>query len=417
MKQNNGYKDSPLGIIPIEWKVKKLGEVCQNITDGTHDTPQKTISGVPFITAIHVKDGNIDFKNCYYVDIETHKEIYRRCNPEYGDVLMVNIGAGIGASSLVKVNYEFSLKNVALLKPSKEIIGAYLEAYQLFNKHRLVNTLSNGGAQPFYGLEDIGNIRILLPPLPEQQKIAEILSIWDEAIEKQTQIIAQLETRKRGLMQQLLTAKKRLKGFEREWREMKIGDIGEISSAGVDKKVIEGETPIRLVNFLDVYRRDFIYSNELTHWVTANDDKITKCNIKKGDIFFTPSSEVSDDIGLSAVVMEDIPDAVYSYHIVRLRLFENWDLKYRAYAFKTDEFYKQADTLCDGSGQRYVISQSNFREMTIKVPSIKEQAAIADILFSADKEIDLAKKKLAGLKEQKKGLMQVLLTGKKRVKI
>lgn len=114
--------------------------------------------------------------------------------------------------------------------------------------------------------------------------------------------------------------------------------------------------------------------------------------------------------------MEDIPNTVYSYHVVRLRIFDDWDLKFRAYAFKTDYFYKQAERFSDGSGQRYVISQTNFRNISVVVPEKKEeQTAIAEILSTADQGIHVAKEKLEQLKKQKKGLMQVLLTGKKRV--
>ena len=83
--------------------------------------------------------------------------------------------------------------------------------------------------------------------------------------------------------------------------------------------------------------------------------------------------------------------------------------------FKTDEFFKQAQRICDGSGQRYVISQNNFKNIKIKVPSLEEQTAIAEILATADRELQLQKEKLAQLQTQKKGLMQVLLTGKKRL--
>ena len=258
-------------------------------------------------------------------------------------------------------------------------------------------------------------LKFLLPPLPEQKKIADCLSTWDCAIEKQSALINALTERKKALMQQLLTGKKRLPGFEGEWKEVKLGDIGEISSAGVDKNIVEGEKPIRLLNFLDVYRRDFLYSHEQNHWVTANDYKIEKCSIKKGDVFFTPSSEVPNDIAISAVAMENFDNVVYSYHIVRFRIKEKWDLRYKAYAFKTDEFFKQAQRICDGSGQRYVISQNNFKNIKIKIPSLEEQTAIAEILATADRELQLQKDKLAQLQTQKKGLMQVLLTGKKRL--
>jgi type I restriction enzyme S subunit len=219
-------------------------------------------------------------------------------------------------------------------------------------------------------------------------------------------------------MQKLLTGRHRLKGFSEPWKEVKLGEIGAISSAGVDKKIVAEERLVELLNYMDVYKKDFLYKDDTSMTVSAPERQIVNCNLKKGDIFFTPSSETRDDIAHSAVIMEDIDNGVYSYHIVRLRPFIQIDLKFSAYAFKTDKFYKQAQAWCAGSGQRYVLSQNDFRNMKIYIPTdISEQKAIADILSAADEEIDVLNKKLEALKKQKQGLMQQLLTGKIRVKV
>ncbi len=105
-----------------EWNKLVIKDVADKITDGTHDTPKPINSGIPFLTAIHVRDGFIDFDNCYYLPEEVHQKIYARCNPEEDDLLMVNIGAGVATSSKVNVDFEFSLKNVALIKPDRTII-------------------------------------------------------------------------------------------------------------------------------------------------------------------------------------------------------------------------------------------------------------------------------------------------------
>jgi type I restriction enzyme S subunit len=167
---------------------------------------------------------------------------------------------------------------------------------------------------------------------------------------------------------------------------------------------------------MDVYRRDFVYSKELWHEVTAPVHKARRCGITKGDVFFTPSSEVRDDIGHSAVAMEDMPGCCYSYHVVRLRVQKPWDLKFRAYAFKTKAFMDQASVLCDGSGTRYVISQAKFRSMEVTVPrDTAEQTAIAAILSDMDAEITALEAKLAKARQVKQGMMQELLTGKTRL--
>lgn len=114
-----------------EWTQKQLLEVSTKITDGTHDTPKPITEGIPYLTAIHIKDGSIDYENCYFLPKEIHGAIYKRCNPEKDDLLIVNIGAGTANCAINTVDYEFSLKNVALVKPNKTAIDPnYLEQYQ-----------------------------------------------------------------------------------------------------------------------------------------------------------------------------------------------------------------------------------------------------------------------------------------------
>lgn len=261
-----------------------------------------------------------------------------------------------------------------------------------------------------------------IPPLPEQRKIANILSTWDKAITATEKLLANSQQQKKALMQQLLTGKKRLLDnngvrFSGEWKNCQLGDIGEIKSAGVDKKIVENETPVRLLNFTDIFKRSFIYSDEINHWVTAPQTKVEGCNVLKGDIFFTPSSETRDEVGMSAVVAEDISDCCYSYHIVRFRIKEAWDLNFKAFAFSTPSFRKQVSLLADGSGQRYVVSQDGFRSILISYPSFSEQQAIGKALRLAEEEVIALQQKIDVLKQEKKALMQQLLTGKRRVKV
>ena len=207
-----------------------------------------------------------------------------------------------------------------------------------------------------------------------------------------------------------------LQRFSGEWETRRLGEIGEISGAGVDKKVNPNEVPVRLVNYLDVYNKTFLYSKDLTHEVSARRDQVRHCAVEKGDIFFTPTSEVPDDIGRSAVAMEEIPDGVYSYHVVRLRLKTDWDLYFRAYAFDTNEFLNQASRECYGSGTRYVISLPKFRAMIVRFPpTVEEQRAIAKVLSDVDGLIGTLDALIAKKRAIKQAAMQQLLTGKTRL--
>lgn len=264
--------------------------------------------------------------------------------------------------------------------------------------------------------KSVGKAPIPVPPLPEQRKIADILSTWDRAIETSEALLATARTQKRALMQTLLTGKRRFPEFEgQDWREVRLGEVGAVSSAGVDKKTDPNQPEVRLLNFLDVFRREFIFDAELDHVVTAPPVKIQQCNVKRGDVFFTPSSETRDEIAIPAVAAEDMPGVCYSYHVVRYRLKEDWDLNFRTYVFQTDDFRRQAYRLGDGSGQRYVISQSNFRQMVVRVPGLAEQRKIGAVLKAASEEVGRLESDIEKLRTEKKALMQQLLTGKRRV--
>ena len=276
--------------------------------------------------------------------------------------------------------------------------------------------LAKGGAQGNIGVSDIMDFPILIPErVVEQRAIAEALSDVDALIAALDALIAKKRAVKTAAMQQLLTGRQRLQGFSGEWKTQTLDQIGDIESSGVDKKVVDGEVPVRLVNYMDVYRRDWIASAHLDHRVTAPTGKAARCSVQQGDVFFTPSSEVREDIGHSAVALEDIPDAVYSYHVVRLRIREPWDLTFRAYAFKTKDFLDQASLLCAGSGTRYVISKAQFKSMTVAVPPVDEQAAIAEILFDMDAEIAALEARRDKTAAIKTGMMQELLTGRTRL--
>lgn len=283
---------------------------------------------------------------------------------------------------------------------------------QLFSGHHFdqyVQAVQTETAVPHISPADLRDYPIMLPPLAEQRRIAEMLSTWDRAIETIEALIANAGKRRDALLGTLLE--------QPDWPLRQLSAIGDITSAGVDKKSNEDERPVRLLNFVDVLRRDFLNGNSLTQWVTAPERQIRKCDVREGDVFFTPSSETRDDIAHSAVATEDISDAAYSYHVVRFRLSEPWPLHFRAYAFKSRAFLKQAQTLCAGSGQRYVLSQKQFGSIAIRVPPLEVQARIGGLLHVIDQERDLLTAQLGGLRQEKTALMQQLLTGKRRVKL
>lgn len=389
--------------IPSDWEVMELKDICNKITDGTHDTPTPLDSGIPFLTALHVKEDLIDFANCYFLSEEVHREIYRRCNPEKDDVLMVNIGAGVATTALVNVSYEFSLKNVALLKPNnKKVIGSYLNYYQVFIKSRLTQSLLNGGAQPFLSLKQIQKLKILLPPLPEQKAIAHILSQMDKLISQTQALISQKELQKKWLMQQLLTGKKRLKGFEGEWKKLSAGEVFKsISIKGFEHEELLSATQDR-----GIIPRTMLEGRVTMPEGTTAGYKL----VESGDFVISLRSFQG---GLEYSYYRGIVSPAY----IVLKPKKKIDDEFYKQYYKSSEFIGRLAIAVIGIRDGKQISYDDFCTVKIPYPSYEEQTAISQILQTADKELQLLKAKSEALRAQKKGMMQQLLTGKKRLTI
>lgn len=420
-----GYRKTKVGIIPVEWDVKKLGDSCAKITDGTHDTPKPVEDGIPFITAIHVKDNNIDFENCLYLPNTVHKIIYRRCNPEKNDVLLVNIGAGVATTALVNVDYEFSLKNVALLKPDKKrLIGSYLNYYQLLNKNKITNILLNGGAQPFLSLKQISDIPIALPTLPEQYKIADILSTWDKVIKLKEKLITEKKEFKRGLMQKLLTGEIRFPEFTDDWNEIPFNQIFDFEGGFTAYRNDLGNKGIAYLHYGDIHKsnKNFIdVKKELTKIpkINLDIDKVPKKNLlKDGYIVFADASEDCEGIGKSITIFnpEEIPFINDLHTIVGIPKNRTLNKNYSRFFLFEQSIRKQRMFYAQGISV-FGISQVNLQKIVAHLPFEPEQEKIAEILTTWETAIELKEKELNQLKEQKRGLMQLLLTGIVRVEV
>ena len=184
-----------------------------------------------------------------------------------------------------------------------------------------------------------------------------------------------------------------------EWKNL--GDLGVFENIGTDKKTVEGERLVTLLNYVDVYHHKYINRDIPQMIVSASDKKIASCTVEQGDIFVTPSSETIDDIGHSAVITETIPNAVYSYHIMRYRLFEkNMLLSYYVnYLFDTEDVKKQILKKAQGL-TRFGLSKDKFASIQIPVPSIAEQTRIVGILDTFTASIENLKQQIAQRRKQ-----------------
>ena len=259
-----------------------------------------------------------------------------------------------------------------------------------------------------YGVSktNLSKVKIPLPPLPEQKAIAQVLSTADAAIHTTEKLIAQKELRKKWLMQQLLTGKKRLKRFG-----------GEVKLKVVEhflKEVSERNKDLKITNVLSVTNsRGFINQAEQFDRVVASEDATNYKIVRKEQFAYNPSRV---NVG-SLDLLRDFESGILSPMYVVFETDKSQLLPdYFYYQLKTQWFYGHIPMFVQGS-VRDSLSFDGLCSMKFFIPSIEEQTAIAQVLQAADKEISLLKAKAEKLREQKKGLMQVLLTGKVRLKI
>ena len=401
-----GYKSSPLGIIPKDWEVKRLGEVCDI---DKHSLSSNTNPNYEFD---YISLSDVDSES---FEITTTRQVFKsapsraRRIVSKGDVIISTVRPNLQAFSLIKddVNDLIVSTGFAVLTPQK-INGEYLYQY-VFSQPitKQFYQLVVGSNYPAVNSSDVFHLKIAVPPLPEQQRIVSVLSLWDTAIAKQAALIEKLTVRKRGLMQQLLTGKKRLKGFEGEWKKCAIKSFAkEVSVRNTnneDHVVLSCTKYDGLVPSLEYFGKQ-IYSNDLSTYkvVLKNHFVYATNHIEEGSIgyqdqynyglispmytVFKTDKEKIDDTYLFAVLK--------SHHLIYL---------YQA--------------MMEGSiNRRGGLRWDSFSTIKVDLPSLEEQKAISAFLQNADKEIEIQKQKLTSLQEQKKGLMQVLLTGKKRIK-
>lgn len=372
-----------------------LGDLCtftQGVQIADKDTVKSHKEG--YIRYIYIRDLFTD-KYPVYVKDEYPKKVLN-----WGDIVMVNTGNTSGyvyrAKEGVLCNNAFKIsvqetKNELL---DKEFLWVYLNSNA---REQMLKRLFNPAGQPHVGHKNVARLKLKLPPLPEQRKIAKILSTWDKAISTTEKLIETSKQQKKTLMQQLLTGKKRLvnpetgKVFEGDWKKVELGKL-------LDYKQ---PTPY-LVKSTE-------YSNEYpTPVLTAGKTFILGYSNEDFGIFREELPAIIFDDFTTASKFVDFPFKAKSSAMKILIAKDGVSIKYVYEAMQVLNYPV-------GGHQRHWISI--FANLVIGLPEPEEQQKIASVLTAADKEIEILEAKLTHFKQEKKALMQQLLTGKRRVKV
>lgn len=382
-----GYKKTAIGVIPENWEVKSIDKTVNTIS-----IPHK------YQTKDYLNNGKyhiIDQGKNDYVGFSNNE------NHLIKDVPLVLFG---DHTKIVKfIDYPFCVgaDGTKLLK-SDIVENEYL--YYLISQ--AVLKLPDLSYSRHY--TELKNIQLPIPPLPEQQKIAEILSTWDDAIATCKKTIDTLKDRNKGLAQQLLTGKKRLSGFSEKWEVKPLGDLLIYTPREVDKP---NETFLALG--LRSHGKGVFHKPDFEPSAIA----MTKLyEVKENDLVVNITFAWEQAIAIASkkdeggLVSHRFPTYTFNPKTATHLYFKFFILQ---------SFFKSMLELISpgGAGRNRVMSKKDFLKLEVKVPKIEEQIAIAQVLETADQELKSYEAKLEAFQLQKKGLMQQLLTGKIRVNV
>lgn len=399
MNSKPGFKHTVLGWIPEDWEIKKLGELGRVVSGLTYDPSQINGEGVLVLRSSNIKNRRLDFSDNVYVKVNEGEY-----NPvQEGDIL---ICVRNGSRELIGKN--------ALItdRVSGVAFGAFMAVFRSENNtflHHVFDTdtylkevhKNLGATINSINGSDLKLFKVPFPPRNERTKITAILSVWDRAITSTQELVSQLHLRNKCLMQQLLTGKKRLTSFVKEWREIHLSDaFSERNETGHDK------LDLLSIGSMGVYPQSQSEKRDI-----SNSDKSKYKRICPGDIGYNTMRMWQGRSALSN--LEGIVSPAYTIVTPKeghLPLFYSYLFKLPSVVHK---FFRNSQGLVEDTLN---CKFKDFSTVKVEVPEYEEQVAIANVLTAANKEVKAYEQKLFALRQQKKGLMKKLLTGEVRVR-
>ena len=397
-----------------------LGEIAPNVTSGSRGWASfYSAEGALFLRMTNLPKTGIGLllHDNKYVKLPGGSSEGVRTRVQTNDIL-ISITAELGKIGFVETNLgeAYINQHVALVRVEDSSTNPkYLAHYMASQTQRnRLNRLNDSGAKAGLSLQTINRFPLELPPLPEQKAIADLLSTWDEAIEKTERLIQGKEKRFKGLLHELIS-EPQMDTNKYERKKVKLSDVCTVITSNVDKKTVVNEIPVRLCNYMDVYRNYYITSELGFMEASATSAEIKKFHLKPNDVLLTKDSETPDDIANSACVIEELENVLCGYHLTILRPQKQLFGPYLNFALHTPriryEFSRQAN-----GATRFGLTMSAYNMVDLSLPHLEEQQQIAGTLSAAQQEINLFKQLADKYKTQKRGLMQKMLTGVWRVK-
>lgn len=390
--------------LPSGWKVVRLGEICDFYKGKGISKDDISENGIFCIR----------YGELYTTYSEKIDKIYSKTNLNPSELFLSKCNdiiipcSGETAQDIAKASCVL-LDGIALsgdlnvLRTRQN--GIFLSYYLNVIAKKDIAKIAQGVSIVHLYAAELRNLKILLPPIDEQEKIAEILSTWDEAINLTINLIENKKQFKKALMQNLLTAKIRFPEFQDEWEETKLGKILKerkiYQNKGFDLEHVS-LTKDGVVPKSERYDRDFLVKDDNKQY------KITKLN----DICYNPAN-----LKFGVICKNTYGDGIFSPIYVTFECCNELDNNFAGFYLTQNDFIQKVRKFEEGTVyERMAVGPDDFLRFKIKLPNLNEQQKIAEVLTACDDEINLLNLKLENLKKQKQGLMQKLLSAKVRVK-
>lgn len=404
-----GYKETRFGSVPTDWNLIKLGDLGNTYSGLSGKNKDDFGYGKPYIPYLNIfNNSRIDMTQFDYVNVEAGE---KQNKAKYGDIFFTTSSetpeeVGMAAVLLDKLEelylnsfcFGFRLHDFSTLIPEYArycLRGNYIR--------KEIAVLAQGATRFNLPKRELLKLYIPLPPPKEQKKISFILSSWDSAILKTQKLILAKRRLKKALMQQLLTGKRRFKEFLRPWQDYHLGEI-------FKERKERGRKDLPLLAITS--DRGVIYREEVDRKDSSSTDKSNYKGITPGDIGYNTMRMWQGVSALSS--LEGIVSPAYTICVPKTDKVIG---TFAAYLFKYPPiiylFYRYSQGLVSDTLN---LKFPNFKQIKVRIPQIDEQKKISAVLAHCDKEIYSLEQKLELLKQQKRGLMQKLLTGQTRVK-
>jgi type I restriction enzyme, S subunit len=397
-------KHTPAGEIPVDWEWDMLGHVAKIKSGGTPSRKNSAFwnGNIPW-----VKTGEIENRWITSTSEMITDQGLAGCASDLfhaGTILMAMYGQGKTRGKVVRLAITAAINQACaaiIAKPTK--VDSDFLYFNLESRYDEIRGLSNTGSQENLNAQVIRSLPIPLPPLTEQRRIANILSTWDRAIESLESLIAAKDKRKQALMQLLLTGRMRLPGFKGKLQQAKFRNFLKESRITGTHGATARKLTVRLYGRGISEKSETRKGSSNTRYYTRTAGQLiySKLDFLNGAFAIVPEhlNGLESTLDLPSFDIEPIADA-------------RWLLSYLI----RPEFYENCIGFAAGGRKARRVNPSEFLNIGINLPTLKEQQAIASILDTADRELILHRQHLATLRTQKRGLMQKLLKGEVRVK-